>query len=66
MMSAPSSASDMRKALQLSDATKFKEKYLNSLIHEGLVAMTQPDKPNSPKQMYYLTDKGKELLSDEK
>lgn len=66
MMSAPTSASDLRKALQLSDATKFKEKYLNPLIQEGLVAMTQPDKLNSPKQKYYLTDKGKELLSDEK
>lgn len=45
-----------------SDRTKFKRKYINPLIAEGLLAMTVPDKPNSRLQKYYTTEKGKSLL----
>ena len=45
-----------------SDRTKFKRKYINPLISEGLLAMTVPDKPNSRLQKYYTTEKGKSLL----
>mgnify|MGYP000128527676 CR=1 FL=1 len=45
-----------------SDRTKFKRKYINPLISEGLLAMTVPDKPNSRLQNYYTTEKGKSLL----
>lgn len=39
----------------LSNRTKFKEKYINPLISEGLLEMTIPDKPNSSLQKYRLT-----------
>ncbi|MDL2255568.1 putative DNA binding domain-containing protein [Parabacteroides sp. OttesenSCG-928-G06] len=45
----------------LSNRTKFKEKYINPLIKEGLVEMTIPDKPNSSLQKYRLTILGKQL-----
>ena len=47
------------------NASKFKEKYINPLIAEGLADMTVPGKPTSPNQKYYLTEKGKSLLSNE-
>ena len=38
------------------------EQYFTPAIKQGLVAMLYPDKPHHPKQKYYLTEKGKELL----
>ncbi|WP_367183864.1 Fic family protein, partial [uncultured Bacteroides sp.] len=48
--------------LHFSNRTKFRNKYINPLIEEGLLAMTVPDKPNSRLQKYYTTEKGKSLL----
>ena len=48
--------------LHFSNRTKFRNKYINPLISEGLLAMTVPDKPNSRFQKYYTTEKGKSLL----
>ena len=48
--------------LHFSNRTKFRNKYINPLIAEGLLAMTVPDKPNSRLQKYYTTEKGKSLL----
>jgi ATP-dependent DNA helicase RecG len=48
--------------MKLSDRTKFRRKYINPLVKEGLLAMTVPDKPNSRLQEYYTTEKGKSLL----
>ncbi len=45
-----------------SDRTKFKRKYINPLIAEGLLTMTVSDEPNSRLQQYYTTEKGKSLL----
>jgi len=42
-----------------SDRTKFREKYVTPLIEIGLIEMSQPDKPKSSKQQYYLSNKGK-------
>jgi ATP-dependent DNA helicase RecG len=36
--------------------------YIEPLEKVGLIAKTIPDKPHSPKQKYYLTEKGKSLL----
>ena len=38
------------------------KQYLAPAIEQGFVAMLYPDKPRHPKQKYYLTEKGKELL----
>ena len=48
--------------LHFSNRTKFRNKYINPLISEGLLAMTVPDKPNSRFQKYYTTEKRKSLL----
>ena len=46
-----------------SDRTKFKHQVLNPLIEAGFIEMTIPDKPQSSKQKYRLSDKGVEFLS---
>ena len=37
------------------------QNYIRPAIESGYVTMLYPDKPKSPKQKYYLTDKGKQL-----
>lgn len=53
---------DLMEAFSWSDRTKFRNKYLNPLIKEGLLEMTIPEKPQSSLQRYRLTAKGKEWL----
>ena len=66
MMIKPMSAKEMRQFCGLKDATYFKTNIIDALIEGGLVAMTQPDSPNSPTQKYYLTESGKSLLENDK
>lgn len=40
----------------------FKKHYIDPAFESGLIAILYPDKPNHPKQKYYLTEKGKEVL----
>lgn len=47
----------------LRERAKFKAKYLNPLLNNYLIAMTIPDKPNSSKQKYIITENGRDLLS---
>lgn len=61
-MTNPLSAKEMRLFCGQKDPTHFKKKFIDPLITEGLVAMTQPDSPKSPTQKYYLSDYGKGLL----
>ena len=61
----PRSMSELKDLYGWNNTTKFKAKYVNPLIGEQLVALTRPNKPTSPNQRYYLTDKGKSLLSNE-
>jgi ATP-dependent DNA helicase RecG len=53
---------DLMRITKRSNRTKFRKKVLNPLIEEGLIAMTDPDSPNSPKQRYRTTAKGQALL----
>ncbi len=53
---------DLMKITKRSNRTKFKKSVLNQLINKGLLAMTDPDSPNSPKQRYRTTANGKALL----
>jgi len=46
--------------------TKFRDQVLNPLLETGLLVMTIPDKPQSSKQRYRLTEKGKAYLADVK
>ncbi|MBI4651167.1 transcriptional regulator [Candidatus Desantisbacteria bacterium] len=50
------------KVLSRTNRTKFRNQVLNPLIEINFIEMTIPDKPQSSKQKYRLTEKGKEHL----
>ncbi len=60
---APMSMQDMMELLSWKNRTKFREKYINPLIENGIIQMTIPDKPKSSKQQYYLSQKGIAFLA---
>ncbi|MDR3298642.1 MAG: putative DNA binding domain-containing protein [Candidatus Accumulibacter sp.] len=47
-----------------SNRSKFREAVLAPLLEKELVVMTIPDKPNSSKQLYRLTEQGKALSEE--
>ena len=49
----------------LADRTKFRRKYIRSLLEAGILELTIPGKPNSRNQKYQLTDKGFNLLDSQ-
>jgi predicted transcriptional regulator len=49
---------EIQEALQLKHRDSFTENYLQPALSEGLVEMTIPNKPNSSRQKYRLTEKG--------
>ena len=58
------SAADLRMAMKMTNATKFKRNYIDPLLEMRILAMTQPNSPKSPTQKYYLTEMGKALLNN--
>jgi len=46
---------EIQSSLNLSDRVNLRDSYLQPAIEQGLVAMKFPNKPNHPKQRYYLT-----------
>ena len=58
-------AKDLRILLGMKDSTYFKKNYLDPLIEIGVIDMTLPQKPTSPNQKYFLTEKGKKVLEYE-
>lgn len=62
----PQKREDIQKHLGLKDREHFRKALLLPFIKEGLLALTIPDKPSSPKQQYITTEQGKELLKDTK
>ena len=59
----PLPISKLLEIVHRSDRTKFKKNILNPLIDSGLIVMTHPDKPNSPKQKYKATVASFEAVS---
>lgn len=57
----PVRAKELRSLLGFRDPTYFKRNVIDVLSNDGLIAMTQPDKPTSSTQKYYLTEKGKNI-----
>ena len=55
------SRKSLQKALGLKNDEYFRKAYLIPALSAGLIAMTIPDKPNSPLQRYRLTEKGRNL-----
>ena len=62
LLLAPELAPELVQAYSDKSPSYFKKKVIYPAIKDGLIAMLYPDKPHHPKQKYYLTDKGKELL----
>lgn len=59
----PVLSKELRSLMGFKDPTYFKRNIIDVLLKDGLIAMTLPDKPTSPTQKYYLTEKGKEVLN---
>ena len=53
---------DLMEVVGEKNRTRFRNNILNILIESGLVSPTLIDRPNSPKQKYILTEKGKVVL----
>jgi len=53
-------------ALKLGGRRNFLERYLSPAMDDGLVEMTEPDSPRSPKQRYRLTAKGRSFTTPKK
>jgi ATP-dependent DNA helicase RecG len=51
-------------ALSLRDRKHFAEAYLLPALMVGLIEVAIPDKPNSSKQRYRITERGLKLLAD--
>jgi hypothetical protein len=59
----PLSVKEAMKCIGLNHRPSFIYGYLKPAIDGGYVEMTQPDSPNSPRQKYRLTRKGKDILA---
>ncbi|WP_197051434.1 Fic family protein [Caloranaerobacter azorensis] len=53
----PRSRSEIQDYIGIKSRRYFREKILNPLIKGGLLKLTIPDKPTSPKQKYYSNRK---------
>jgi hypothetical protein len=49
-------------ALALKNDEHFRKAYLIPALEAGLIEMTIPEKPRSPKQRYRITRRGREIL----
>jgi predicted HTH transcriptional regulator len=52
------SRTELMEKLQLKDRKYFLQYYIEPCLQEGYIEMTLPEKPNSPKQKYRLTENG--------
>ena len=60
----PRSKMQMMTYLKLSHRASFRKQYLHPFLENGLLAMTDPDSPNSPRQRYVTTPKGRKQLEN--
>jgi ATP-dependent DNA helicase RecG len=57
-----SSLKTLMELAKYTNRTRFRNEVIKPLIEAGLLALTIPEKPQSSKQKYYTTDKGKAAL----
>ena len=55
----PLGKQEILQALGLKDEKNLRELYIKPALMSGLIELTIPDKPKSPKQQYRITEKGK-------
>jgi len=58
-----SGITELMAVVHRTNRSTFREAVINPLLDKGLLEMTIPDKPNSSKQKYRITPKGKDLLA---
>ncbi len=58
----PRSFKEIMERLGLKNRVYVFKDYVSPLVVEGLIALTIPDKPKSPRQKYVITRKGKSSL----
>ena len=56
------SVKELMEKMNLNNLSYFTKEYLQPAVNEGFIIPIYPNQPRSPKQKYYLTEKGKELL----
>ena len=57
------SGEELQEKMNITDKKNFRENYLQPALDLNIIEMTIPDKPNSSKQKYRLTEKGKNILN---
>jgi ATP-dependent DNA helicase RecG len=62
LLSASGSITELMKCAGEKNKNRFRQTILKTLVEAELVEPTIKDVPNSPKQKYSLTDKGREKL----
>ena len=62
LLNAPLSLKVLMESVGESNRGRMKDNILDPLLDAGLIKLTIPDIPNSPKQKYALTEKGQELF----
>jgi hypothetical protein len=60
---APTKRSDLFKSIALSNQSKNRTKYLDTLINVGWITKEFPDEINNPAQRYFTTESGKRILA---
>jgi len=63
--SVPTSLQNLMRPSERTDRTKFRDQVVRPLLEAGLLEMTIPDKPRSPRQRYQTTPAGARLIEDE-
>ena len=61
----PTSLQELMESSGRTDRTKLRDQVLAPLLEAGLLEMTIPDKPRSPRQRYRTTPAGTRLLEAE-
>ncbi len=62
VISGEMSRAEIMQALELSDEKHFREHYQQVAVTAGLIEMTRPDTPQSPRQKYRITERGKAAI----
>lgn len=60
--SEPRTRIEIHSKLGMKNRKYVQSQILKPLLEQNLIALTNPEKPNSPKQKYIITKKGKRLL----
>jgi ATP-dependent DNA helicase RecG len=58
------SVKELMATMNLNNRSYFTKEYLQPAVNEGLISPIYPNQPRSPRQKYYLTEKGKDLIQN--